>query len=101
MSILKPNGKLEEEKNKTLHGLAKKICVTNKWSRNSSAVFEEISSRSLKCSQGKAGKLVPFSRSACEDTEKNTPMDLAWLSPTGSLPYFSWDLSTFYHQLRR
>lgn len=65
--------KLEEEKNKTPHGLAKKICVTNKWIRNSSAVFEEISSRFLKCSQDKAGTLVAFPRSARADIEKIPP----------------------------
>lgn len=58
MSILK----LEEEKNKTLHGLIKKICVINKLSINSYIAFEEMPSRSLKCNQNKADKLVAFSR---------------------------------------
>ena len=62
MSILKLAGELEEEKNKIPHGRIKKICVTNKLSRNSCSVFEEISSSSLECNQNKADKLVAFSR---------------------------------------
>lgn len=101
-SIWKPDGDIEEEKNKMLHKLAKKICVINKWLRNSSVVFEEISSTSLKCSQDKVGKfiLVAFSCSSCEDIEKNTRHG-SCMASTGSLPYFSWDLSNFYHQLGR